>query len=344
MRRLFLAALTAATAVLLPQLLLAAEDAKSPDRPRPEMRRERPNPEVMFQRLDANRDGAITPDELPAGMPPPLRQLLLEEIKKHDGKLTPEALTEVIKQHRPGAGPEVGPGWRGPGQGRGPGAGQGFGFGAGRPWNPEGGPGLRGPGQGRGPGGGQGFGFGAGRPWNPEGGPDVRGPGQGRGPGAGRGFGFGAGRPWNPQGGPGWRGPGQGRGLGPGGPWRPEGRFAPPWQGQRFGPWVGCPWHPGAGWYARMDRDWRPGARGQQYAWQHGGYYRGFDAGMKEPKVKGGASEKGVEAKLAVLEKEATKLEKVGDSLRAKLAALEKRQEEVRAALEKATKPEKKRD
>ena len=65
---------------------------------------------------------------------------------------------------------------------------------------------------------------------------------------------------------------------------------------------------------------------------------------MKEPKVKGSASEKGVEAKLAVLEKEAAKLEKVGNSIKARLAALENRQDEVRAAIEKATKPEKKRD
>jgi prefoldin subunit 5 len=46
------------------------------------------------------------------------------------------------------------------------------------------------------------------------------------------------------------------------------------------------------------------------------------------------------EANLAALEREKAVLEKVEDSLKAKLVALERRQEEVRAALEKATKPE----
>ena len=109
MHRLFLTVLTAVAAVLLPQWLSAAEEAKSPDGPRPGMRGGGPNPEVMFSRLDANHDGAITPDEIPAGMPERLKQLLLEELKKHDGKLTQEALTEAIKQHRPGAGPQGGP-------------------------------------------------------------------------------------------------------------------------------------------------------------------------------------------------------------------------------------------
>jgi hypothetical protein len=77
---------------------------------------------------------------------------------------------------------------------------------------------------------------------------------------------------------------------------------------------------------------------------QQGRYHKGFYAGRKEPKVKGSADGKGVEAKLADLEKEAAALKKVGASIKAKLVALEKKQEEVRGSLEKAAKPKKKPD
>ena len=62
---------------------------------------ERPNPDVMFARLDANHDGVITLKEIPPGMPEPLKQLLVQAIKKHDGKLTKAQLIEALKHHRP---------------------------------------------------------------------------------------------------------------------------------------------------------------------------------------------------------------------------------------------------
>jgi autotransporter-associated beta strand protein len=100
MHRVFLGLLTALVVVALP-LYAAAQDGKRPDRPRPEMRPERPNPEVIFNRLDANHDGVITAKEIPAGMPDRLKQVLIEALKRHDGKLTKQQLIEAMKAHRP---------------------------------------------------------------------------------------------------------------------------------------------------------------------------------------------------------------------------------------------------
>jgi len=107
MRRILPSVLTALAVVLLPQWV-AAEEGKRPDGPRPEMRHQRPNPEVMFKRLDANHDGIITPDEISAGMPEPLKQLLKRADRNGDKKVTLAELTEAMK-HRPPGPPRSGP-------------------------------------------------------------------------------------------------------------------------------------------------------------------------------------------------------------------------------------------
>jgi hypothetical protein len=108
MHRIYLSLLTVLAAVVLPQVM-SAEEVKRPEGPRPEMKQQRPSPEAMFERLDANHDGAITTDEIPAGMPEPRKEMLQREIKNHEGKLTLAQWTEAIKKHRPGPRPEGGP-------------------------------------------------------------------------------------------------------------------------------------------------------------------------------------------------------------------------------------------
>ncbi len=96
--------------VLLLPLCLAAEDGRRGDGPRPDMRPPRPNPENMFQRLDANKDGVITPDELPEGMPEGLKQLLIRADENKDRTLTKEEFIKAFKVHRAGPQrPEAGP-------------------------------------------------------------------------------------------------------------------------------------------------------------------------------------------------------------------------------------------
>jgi Ca2+-binding EF-hand superfamily protein len=100
MHKILSSVLTALAVVLLPQWV-AAQEGKRPDGPRPEMRRQQPNPEVMFKRLDANRDGVITPDEIPAGMPERLKQLLKRADRNGDKKLALAELTEAMKRLTP---------------------------------------------------------------------------------------------------------------------------------------------------------------------------------------------------------------------------------------------------
>jgi hypothetical protein len=174
MQRMFLSLLTAAAAVVLLQVV-TAEEGKRPEAPRPEMKRERPTPEVMFKRLDANHDGVITPDEIPAGMPEPVKQMLLRAVKSHDGKLTQAQLAEAIKQHRPGPRPEGGPmpppwGWRADGKSFSPPHREWYSAG-GRSWHAEGGQ--------------RDFGY---RPWHSEGGPHAFGYGSWGPDGRGHGF------------------------------------------------------------------------------------------------------------------------------------------------------------
>jgi len=104
--RLVLPCIAAALAAVFTPLSARAGEPERPDRPRPEMRAPRPNPEAMFQRLDANRDGVLTPAEIPEGAPERIKQLLKTEIEKHDGKLTLKSFAEAIASRRPGRGPE----------------------------------------------------------------------------------------------------------------------------------------------------------------------------------------------------------------------------------------------
>ena len=92
MQRIIAALVTALAVVALPHYA-AAQDGKRP---------ERPNPEAMFNRLDANHDGVITPNEVPAGMPERLKNMLLQTIKNHGGKLTKADLIAAVNAHRDG--------------------------------------------------------------------------------------------------------------------------------------------------------------------------------------------------------------------------------------------------
>jgi hypothetical protein len=100
MHKILSSVLTALAVVLLPQWV-AAQEGKRPDGPRPEMRRQQPNPEVMFKRLDANGDGVITPNEIPAGAPERLKQLLKRADRNGDKKLALTELTEAMKRLPP---------------------------------------------------------------------------------------------------------------------------------------------------------------------------------------------------------------------------------------------------
>jgi Ca2+-binding EF-hand superfamily protein len=98
MHRLILCLLTGLTIVFLPQHLLA-EDPAGPPGPS-KAQPAGPNPEVLFDRLDANHDGFITQAELPQGMPEMFKQLLLLADGNGDGKITKEELTAALNQHR----------------------------------------------------------------------------------------------------------------------------------------------------------------------------------------------------------------------------------------------------
>jgi Ca2+-binding EF-hand superfamily protein len=107
MKRLFAPLLTVLSVLFLAQNVLA-QDPGGPQGPAPD-RRAGPNPDVLFDRLDANKDGVITPDELPPGMPEPLKQVVLSADRDHDGKVTRGELVEMFNQRGPGRGREMPP-------------------------------------------------------------------------------------------------------------------------------------------------------------------------------------------------------------------------------------------
>ncbi len=111
-----LSLMTALAVVVLPQFVAAEE----PDRP------ERPGPERLFERLDANQDGRITADEVPEDAPERLKRLLVRADTDEDKVLTREEFNEARKrmaerrrggpseagrQRRPDGPPNVGRGY-----------------------------------------------------------------------------------------------------------------------------------------------------------------------------------------------------------------------------------------
>jgi Ca2+-binding EF-hand superfamily protein len=58
----------------------------------------------MFQRLDANGDGAIEPSEVPEDAKLPFERLLLRGDSNHDGKLDASELRALVQSARAGAG------------------------------------------------------------------------------------------------------------------------------------------------------------------------------------------------------------------------------------------------
>jgi len=94
--------MTALAVVVLPQFVAAEE----PDRP------ERPRPERLFARLDANQDGQITADEVPEDAPDRMKRLLARADKDEDKVLTREEFNEAMKrmaERRRNARQEAGP-------------------------------------------------------------------------------------------------------------------------------------------------------------------------------------------------------------------------------------------
>ena len=110
MRTAAMIVLTAA-AVLILSRVVVAEDAQKPCPP---------GPELLFMHLDANHNGVITADEIPADAPEPLKALLKAADKKGDGKITLEEFLAAAKEHPlpapPLGPPPFGPPPGGPGQ------------------------------------------------------------------------------------------------------------------------------------------------------------------------------------------------------------------------------------
>jgi hypothetical protein len=99
MQRIIGALVTTLAVVVLPQFA-TAQEGNRPDGP---------NPERLFNRLDANHDGVITKDEIPATAPERLKNLLREADKNHDGKITKREFFAAVHARHPGQQPQ-GPG------------------------------------------------------------------------------------------------------------------------------------------------------------------------------------------------------------------------------------------
>jgi hypothetical protein len=82
---------TVVAVLVLPQIA-AAEESKTLGPPGPEM---------LFKLLDANHDGVISEDEIPADAPEPLKALLKAADKKRDKKVTLEEFVAAVKEHPP---------------------------------------------------------------------------------------------------------------------------------------------------------------------------------------------------------------------------------------------------
>ena len=91
MRKMVWSFATVVAVLVLPQIVAAEE----PQRPLP------PGPEMLFKLLDANHDGVISEDEIPAGAPEPMKALLKAADKKGDKKVTLEEFVAAVKEHPP---------------------------------------------------------------------------------------------------------------------------------------------------------------------------------------------------------------------------------------------------
>jgi len=127
-----------------------------------------------------------------------------------------------------------------------------------------------------------------------------------------------------------------------------------PWQAYRFGYGPRQAGYFGGGHYAHAGHGWRHGAGG----WQHPGYggryarhFRGhagpFGPGYARHHFHQGGQwaghgkvQTGPEAKLAALQKREAELKKLEDSIKTRLVSLEKKQEELKAEIQKAAKLE----
>ncbi len=89
MHRMLLGFAMVVAVLVLPQIV----KAEGPERAGP------PSPEMLFKHLDANHDGVITEDEIPAYAPEPLKALLKAADKKGDKKVTLEEFTAAFKEH-----------------------------------------------------------------------------------------------------------------------------------------------------------------------------------------------------------------------------------------------------
>jgi hypothetical protein len=92
-------------AIALAAALAPSARADDPKPPGP------PDPGKIFDKLDANHDGVITPDEVPAGAPERLKALLARADKKGDKRITREAFLAAAKEMRAARlhGPAFGP-------------------------------------------------------------------------------------------------------------------------------------------------------------------------------------------------------------------------------------------
>lgn len=82
---------TVVAVLVLPQIVAAEE-------PKP---LGSPGPEMLFKLLDANHDGVISDEEIPADAPEPLKALLKAADKKGDKKVTLEEFKAAVKEHPP---------------------------------------------------------------------------------------------------------------------------------------------------------------------------------------------------------------------------------------------------
>jgi len=91
--------LTALAVVVLPQIV-AAQEAKRP---------ERPGPEALFKRLDANHDGVVTAAEVPQRAPEGLKRALIRADKNKDKRLTAAEWKQAVEARRKAVGARPAP-------------------------------------------------------------------------------------------------------------------------------------------------------------------------------------------------------------------------------------------